>query len=74
MRTILKIVWNCRDLVNDKLEEFRQQKSKYEALWEDNQQLTTMKRNVMILEQEKRELETRGAIHQCLRIILNSDS
>ena len=53
------VVTKSRDLVNEKIEEFRQQKAKYEALWDENQQLNTYKRNVMILETEKRELETR---------------
>jgi len=48
--------------MQEKLEEFKSQKSDYEKLLLENQQLNRYKRNVLILEQEKRELESRLAI------------
>jgi len=53
------VVQKSRDLLQRKIEEFRQQKSKHDALLEENGQMSHYKRSVMLLEQEKRELETR---------------
>ena len=59
MEIKLKFATQATQLKHFQIEEFRQQKAKYDSLWDENQQLNTYKRNVMILETEKRELETR---------------
>ena len=52
------VVHKSKVLLQEKIEEFKAQKLQYDTLLSDNAEMNTYKRNVMILEQEKRELET----------------
>lgn len=53
-----EVVQQSKDLLREKLEEFKVQKQQYETLKAENQQLNSYRRDVMILEQEKRDLES----------------
>ena len=52
------VVQKCKTLLQDKLEEFKVQQSKFEQLEEENHQLNNYKRQVLLLEQEKRNWES----------------
>ena len=49
-------------MLTEKIEEFKLQKNEYDKLVNENQQLNCYKRNILMLEQEKRELESRLAV------------
>ena len=49
-------------LLTEKIEEFKWQKNEYDKLVAENQQLNCYKRNILMLEQEKRELESKLAV------------
>eukprot|EP00095_Tigriopus_kingsejongensis_P009633 snap_masked-scaffold94_size379870-processed-gene-2.5 protein:Tk09633 transcript:snap_masked-scaffold94_size379870-processed-gene-2.5-mRNA-1 annotation:"putative restin" len=53
-----EVVQKSKVLLQDKVEEFKSQKREFDALVLENQQLNSYRRKVMILEQEKRELES----------------
>jgi len=48
--------------LTEKIEEFKWQKNEYDKLVAENQQLNCYKRNILMLEQEKRELESKLAV------------
>jgi hypothetical protein len=49
-------------LLTEKIEEFKWQKNEYDKLVAENQQMKCYKRNLLMLEQEKRELESKLAV------------
>ncbi|TRY77089.1 hypothetical protein TCAL_02709 [Tigriopus californicus] len=53
-----EVVQQSKDLLREKLEEFKIQKQQYETLKLENQQLNSYRRDLMIVEQEKRDLES----------------
>ena len=54
-----EVVQRSKDLLQEKIHEFGDQRRLYDALQAENAQLNGYKRQVMMLEQEKRELETK---------------
>lgn len=54
-----EVIQNSKMLLEEKIEEFKEQRKRYDELATENQELSHLKRTVMILEQEKRELETK---------------
>ncbi len=54
-----EVVQRSKSLLQEKIEEFRQQKRAFESLQEENRQMNHYKGTAMLLEQEKRELESR---------------
>ena len=53
-----EVVQRSKKLVQDKLEEFKVQQAKFEQLQAENNQLNSYKRQVLLLEQEKRSWES----------------
>ena len=53
-----EVVQRSKKLVQDKLEDFKVQQSKFEQLQAENNQLNSYKRQVLLLEQEKRTWES----------------
>jgi hypothetical protein len=49
-------------LLTEKIEEFKWQKNEYDKLVAENQQMKCYKRNLLMVEQEKRELESKLAV------------
>jgi hypothetical protein len=54
-----EVVQRSKQLLTEKIEEFKWQKNEYDKLVAENQQLNCYKRNILMLEQEKRELESK---------------
>ncbi len=54
-----EVVQKSKMLLQEKIDEFRNQKRAYEGLQEENKQMNHYKRTAMLLEQEKRELESK---------------
>eukprot|EP00096_Caligus_rogercresseyi_P007482 TRINITY_DN25350_c0_g1_i1.p1 TRINITY_DN25350_c0_g1~~TRINITY_DN25350_c0_g1_i1.p1 ORF type:complete len:766 (-),score=284.38 TRINITY_DN25350_c0_g1_i1:94-2391(-) len=54
-----EVVQNSQVLLREKIEEFKSQKREFESLQSENAQVNSYKRKMLILEQEKRELESK---------------